>query len=82
MQTPAGKDQLPSASNRVLSGINVVIAAETVLLPPTTESQTGWRDVGCADVRARAEDDGEALVGGPPFVRAIVVFLQIGTRNI
>jgi hypothetical protein len=48
---PAGKDQLTSASNRVLSGINVVIAAETVLVSPTTARRNGAENAGRADVR-------------------------------
>jgi hypothetical protein len=81
--TPAGKDQLTSASNRLLSGINVVIAAETVLVSPTTARRNVVENAGRADVRVpEPRTTVEALLGGLPFVHVMVVFLQIGNGNI
>jgi hypothetical protein len=65
MLTLAGKDQLTSASNTVLSGINVVIAAETVLISPTKQRVASESQRGCADVCVpEPRTTVEALVGG------------------
>src|SRR5262245_61988131 len=79
LPTPAGKDQLTSAANRVLSGINVVLAAETVLVSPTTARSQWGGECGprrlfvCESRGRRSKHSGSHVM---------VVFLQIGNENI
>jgi hypothetical protein len=58
----------------------VAIAAETVLVSPTTARRNGVGNAGRADVRVpEPRTMVEALVGGLPFVHVTVVFLQRGS---
>ena len=70
--TPAEKDQLTHASNRA-----------PMFVSPTTARRNGVENAGRADVRVpEPRTTVEALPGGLPFARVMVVFLQIGNGNI